>query len=169
MPDAHCVPPRRYVDARASIGNPRLLRTGCWRLPRSSHPFRAGANECSSTCAEKRGWTRVDPRSLQPRRRALGMLMSVLGSSSRAVERCNAIEQELFKSQVSGAAPGARLSRRGPHARSGGRSVARRGPSVGIAPAQASGLACRVCVCFPDVPFAVVLCLSGWDGRCVLL
>lgn len=37
---------------------------------------------------------------LQPRRRAMGMLMSVLGTTAQAVERCTAIEEELHQSQV---------------------------------------------------------------------
>lgn len=37
---------------------------------------------------------------LQPRRRAMGMLMAVLGSAAPAVERCTAIEEALYESQV---------------------------------------------------------------------
>lgn len=37
---------------------------------------------------------------IQPRRRAIGMLMSVLGTTAPAIERCTAIEEELHQSQV---------------------------------------------------------------------
>lgn len=42
----------------------------------------------------------VPVSTLQPRRRALGMLTTVLGSATAAVERCTAIEKELYDSQV---------------------------------------------------------------------